>query len=198
MAELARRFIGHPDAEQLFPGGFGRPCYCYGCGFRGRNHNVVLGVVAEDGVGVDGESVFALLDAGNGDFARGGGDVGPVLVCGCVEDVVLEVAPVFRENGNGLLGAGGKLDACFEGAAARGRDEIGHMLCDGVVEGGVPVWSEAVLLCVFAELLERAARVEVEILRPKRAVEAVGDVGRLVAMVVGHYVVVHDAIYDEV
>lgn len=58
------------------------------------------------------------------------------------------------------------------------------MCGDGIVEVGVPFRTQAILLCVAAQLVERSTTIEMEVLGPESAVEAIGDVGRLVAVVV--------------
>lgn len=197
VAVFTRGFVRNTDAEEFFASRLGGPCRCYGRFFSGGDRHVVLVVVAKDTIGVDCETVVSCLYTGNGDFAFWG-NVLPVLVRFGVEYVVLEVVAAFCEDSDGVLGSGRQVDLCIKSTTTRCWDEVRYVFCYGIVELGVPLWTEAVLLCVLSEFFERTARVEVEVLGSKGTIEAIGNVGCLNAVVIGDHVVVHDAVDNEI
>ena len=97
--------------------------------------------------------------------------------------VILEVTSALCEDSNRIYGALWKVDLCFESASTRGQDKIRDVLCDRVVEFGVPFWAKSILFCVTAQLIEGAAFVEVKVLRTKGTIPAVCNIRSLVAMV---------------
>lgn len=126
-----------------------------------HNFNVVLDVVPEDVVSVDGETVGSGLNHRDGGVALGI-DVGPVLVGFGVEDVVLEIDSVLGEYSEDALSALREIDMKFPGCTTGGGDVVGDVLGNGVVEVGVPLWVGELCgigvsfqdICAFGELVE--------------------------------------------
>lgn len=150
---LSRRLVGGADTPYFLAGALLVPVHARVLRLAGLDHDVVLGVLSEDAVSVDGQSVGALLDAGDLDVAGAWVDVGPVLVGFGVTFVVLEVDAVLGQDSEWLGGALGELDVSLPRSALGGWDVVRHVFGNVVVEVGVPVWCR-VLQRIRTKLLQ--------------------------------------------
>lgn len=200
---LAGTLVWHADPPQLGAAAFFGPGGGQAGGFAGDELDVVLGVLPEDALSVDGEAVRASFDGGDGDESGLRVDVAPVLVRAGVGLVVLEVVAAGGEHGQGLDGALREVDFGFEGGAARGWDVVGDVLGDGVVEGLVPGWGvefqglvaeghDVGSGCAFVEMVVELLGVKFDLKClegthwSKGSIKAIRDVWRSVAVMVRH------------
>ena len=86
-----------------------------------------MDVISKDPISIYCQSIITRFDAINLHMAVGI-EVAPVLICRCVEYVVLVVVPWGREDGNGITGIVGKRDLSFPRASTGRWDVAGDVV----------------------------------------------------------------------
>jgi hypothetical protein len=137
VAIFAGTLVWGADSEDLGSLALLTPCDTDALLLAASDDDIVLGEITKDTLSVDGQSVCPSLDTRK---CRGacGVNLGPVLVRLGVEDVVLKVNGVLSEDRNGLRGLAGQRYLDIKRATLRGRNVVGNVLCDRVIEVGIP------------------------------------------------------------
>lgn len=179
---LARGLIRSSDAPELHPGTLCFPLYAY----RGRalcgDTNVILYIVTEYTIDINGKTIAPSFRAWD-DASAVLADIGPILVRFCVVHIILEANTTLYKDRDRTVSSFWESDVCFKDAAPGRRDKVRDMLCKGIVKFCVPVWFELVLFCIATELIKRPSLIEMKVLRSECAVETASNVGCLIAMV---------------
>lgn len=180
VAVLTRGLVGGSNAPELLARRLLLPSDLCLFSLASLDLDLILGELSKDAIGVDGQTVCASLNHGNGSSAIAV-EIRPVLVGVDVKNVVLEVDAALGENGDGVLGSLGKIDSNLKGTTVLGGDVVGNMLGDGVVKVGVPL-GISILSGIglgSQDIRVGGEAVEMVVLRSEGAVKAVGDVGLL-------------------
>lgn len=101
---------------------------------------IVFDVVAKNSVTIDCHAVCSGYDHGDLDITSCRIDLSPVLVHLGVENVILIVDTVLCEDSNGSLDTLREIDMCAPRCSAFRGNVVRYVLCNAVVEGGIPCW----------------------------------------------------------
>src|ERR1700712_2208282 len=116
---FAAAFVWRADSPNFRARGLFSPAGVCSVYFSCNDFNIILSILPEYPFGIDGQAVGSCFYGWDRDITRGRINVGPVLVGGSVEDVVLKIDAVLGEYCNGFDSVGREVDVAFPGCAAR-------------------------------------------------------------------------------